>query len=1162
MELSKGLIHIIAGTNPGNFGIYQVVGGGLRTVEHSPGLAGISGMTEEDYQARAGEDVTAIIHESDRPEVRRLTAQMVRDGRDRDFTYRIAHSTRDYVWIHAKSRVIGTLDGLPVIMAVFSNTSGETEEHDFLLAHSVTYIYVIDQSSREVLFANRPAMGFWGIDDFSRKTCYQCVAGRSTPCPWCAVPQMKQGYFRSELQLPGSEKRWIRVTYRAMRWRGRDAVAVFAVDITEERRRQDHLDFSRRSLEFIVDNIPVGVAVCTINEGKVKAVVINQKLGEHLGIDVDEFVYDDQAMVDGVHPHDRARVVRTMLQSGKPGYAARQDFEYRRPGKSDYSWLRMIVKSIDRNGEIMVFTSIIDVTAERKAEARIQKSRQMYRAVADANHMILWEYDTRDHHVQMMMDNDFTRSECKKYGLSGRIENGPEKMAKVLDPPYAQALLAMFRKMDEGAPMASCEAGYQSPDAGGMVFRRVTCTRLGGSGEDYHTVYGFAQDITAWKLASLRSGSLYNDPEAIGSFRHNLSQNAVVEGQVKESLLGRRKRYPTFDAFIHGCAGRMADPGIRGDFLGRYSCRQLLERFLKGSDHESFDYPMTLDDGRTRWYRSYIYMYQNPETGDVEAVTYAMDISDKHRDALVRNCILDTGFDFIALIHMADQTIEFLEKAGRFQRVDDFAGADYGDCRAHQRDHYVVAEDRARFEEKTGLGAAVRALEAQGRHTVVVRVRTEGRVSCHQLGYRWLDPGHGDILLTSMDITAAYEREQKQLMAVREAAERAEKANAAKTEFLSRISHDIRTPLNAIKGMTAFAREDIHDPEKLRDELDKIELSNEFLLSLINDVLDISKVDSGKIELHPVPCDHGDFARRMGSIFEPMCREKGIRLSFDLEPMPPVMVDSVRFNQIIFNVISNAFKYTPRGGAIAYSARSAALKGEGVECIFTIRDTGIGMSEAFAARVFEPFAQEMDHPLRQEGTPGTGLGMTIVSRLVGLMGGIITVRSKQGAGTTVTLMFTFPRADDDAMKREARPAPTLADLAGSLSGRVLMAEDNPINREITVRLLGKFGLEVDTACDGVEAVERFAASGEGQYRAILMDIQMPRMDGCAATGAIRSLPRADAGSVPIIALTADIFGEAIKRFEANGMDAYVSKPIEPAELHEALREAFERACVQ
>lgn len=293
-----------------------------------------------------------------------------------------------------------------------------------------------------------------------------------------------------------------------------------------------------------------------------------------------------------------------------------------------------------------------------------------------------------------------------------------------------------------------------------------------------------------------------------------------------------------------------------------------------------------------------------------------------------------------------------------------------------------------------------------------------------------------------------------------------------------------------------------------------------------------------------------------------MCREKGIRLSFDLEPMPPVRVDSVRFNQVIFNVMSNAFKYTPRGGAIAYSARSTAQKGEGVECIFTVRDTGIGMSEAFADRVFEPFAQEMDHPLRQEGTPGTGLGMTIVSRLVGLMDGIITIRSKRGEGTTVTLMFTFPRADDDVMKREARPAPTLADLAGSLSGRVLMAEDNPINREITIRLLGKFGLEVDTACDGVEAVERFAASGEGQYRAILMDIQMPRMDGCAATGAIRSLPRADAGSVPIIALTADIFGEAIKRFEANGMDAYVSKPIEPAELHEALREAFERACVQ
>lgn len=374
-------------------------------------------------------------------------------------------------------------------------------------------------------------------------------------------------------------------------------------------------------------------------------------------------------------------------------------------------------------------------------------------------------------------------------------------------------------------------------------------------------------------------------------------------------------------------------------------------------------------------------------------------------------------------------------------------------------------------------------------------------------------------------------------------------ANEAKNEFLSRVSHDIRTPINAIIGMTNFAKEDIDDKAKVKDELNKIQTSSHYLLSLINDVLDISKAESNKIELHPEPYPFDEYIQGLETIFRPLCEEKGINFIIDTNQFSSdnsVIVDRIRFDQVSFNLLSNAVKYTPSGGTITYTSISKTLPDHKLSCGFKITDTGIGMSKSFQEKMFTPFSQETDNPDRDKAGPaGSGLGLSIVKKIVDLMGGTITVQSELGKGTEITVNYILPRITKEQLAQiHQQKQGTMANQAGGhLSGKILLAEDNPINTEIALRLLKKFGLEVDVAVNGQMVFEKFMAAPPLTYKAVLLDIQMPILNGYEAAAKIRSSPHSDAKTIPIIALTADAFADAVQKAKAAGMNDHVAKPI-------------------
>ena len=387
------------------------------------------------------------------------------------------------------------------------------------------------------------------------------------------------------------------------------------------------------------------------------------------------------------------------------------------------------------------------------------------------------------------------------------------------------------------------------------------------------------------------------------------------------------------------------------------------------------------------------------------------------------------------------------------------------------------------------------------------------------------------------------------------AMETAERASRAKTDFLSRMSHDIRTPLNGIIGMTHLANRLPNQPQ-MKDYLGKIDQSSRFLLGLVNDILDMSKAESGRIELHPEPYQMADFNGYIDSVIKPLCESKHQLFMAETHPVEtaiPVM-DILRFNQIFFNLLSNAVKYTPEGGRISLCVNNELIPGHLERITIIVSDNGIGISEEFQKVLFEPFSQEARSDTAENR--GTGLGLAIVKKLVDLMGGSISVKSKLGEGTTFTVLldFDYLEAEQSAWNKDStREAADCAALAGR---HILLCEDHPLNQEIAGALLEEKNMTVTIADNGQQGVELFSRSALGFYDAVLMDIRMPVMDGYEATRAIRALPRADAAVVPIIAMTADAFEDDVKKCREAGMNEHIAKPIDPEKLYMVLIKQF------
>lgn len=516
---------------------------------------------------------------------------------------------------------------------------------------------------------------------------------------------------------------------------------------------------------------------------------------------------------------------------------------------------------------------------------------------------------------------------------------------------------------------------------------------------------------------------------------------------------------------------------------------------------------------------------------------------------------------YVDLVEETFQTFVIREDVAERLNHSDEYGALFG----IYYEHLIHEEDKERFKQEMCLTAIKkRVQEGETIYDLEYRRDYSGYYGWMRIHIILAESRNGapiKIILASHNVEKEKEQEAQSQQALFAAYEAARNANEAKSHFMAQMSHDIRTPMNAIIGMTAIAMGQADNEERVKDCLQKISLSSSHLLHLINEVLDMSKIERGQITLTEAPFSLKGMFHEIGSIVYNESMEKGQTLRFLTDDIihDNLLGDAGKIRQVLINLINNAIKYTPCGGTITVTSKEMTSGIPGVGCfVFTVEDNGIGISEEFLDHIFVPFAREENCHVRK--VQGTGLGMSISHGIVTAMQGSIRVESKQGAGSRFIVTLTIR-----TLEEEGGEAAVLRALSGNtgrklemcLQGlRLLLVEDNELNMEIAETLLRDAGFIVDRAENGYEALKLFNDSEPGTYDAILMDLQMPVMDGYTAASEIRSSSHPEAKTVPIIALTANAFAEDISKVMAAGMNDHVTKPIDFDRLLAALRKCI------
>lgn len=497
--------------------------------------------------------------------------------------------------------------------------------------------------------------------------------------------------------------------------------------------------------------------------------------------------------------------------------------------------------------------------------------------------------------------------------------------------------------------------------------------------------------------------------------------------------------------------------------------------------------------------------------------------------------------DYFGIYIVDPDTDEFVEFSAA-QEYEEMgvqkSGDSFFEMSRSNMERLAYVEDRDRFMGTFNKDNLMSILERDGSFTMKYRLMPGDTPFWVSMKATLLEDSNGrHLIIGTNNIDAQMKRELEYQQHVAEA------RTSARNDFLANMSHDIRTPINAIVGYTNIAKGRKDDAEAVADALDKIGSSSHFLLSLINDILDISKIESGKMQVSLGPCNLEDIFRRLEDITALQAKNKSLAITYQHASVqhPHVCTDELRIEQVLVNIVSNAIKYTPSGKTVDLIAEEKPVGHNRYLYRFIVRDTGIGISEEYLPHIFESFTREEKTTVNR--IQGSGLGLAITAKVVELMGGRISVKSEVGKGSEFTVELEMESLD--CQDEDERSESDSIDLAGH---RVLLVEDNEINAEIARVILSQYGAEVDRAENGQVGVERVQSHESGYYDAVLMDIQMPVMNGFEATRAIRALEGPYHKTLPIIAMSANAYDEDVRDCLAVGMDAHIAKPFDPNDL--------------
>lgn len=1135
-EIDKERIEALVRLIPGDYAVYSWQDR-LHTLFHSPHAWNLSGYTAEEWQRQAGDDSLSMIYEKDRPAVRERIEKCLQGG-EGEAIYRIYHKEKGLVWLHTRIRLAGTLQGLPVFIAVFMNISHEWNRHEALLDHTNRRIFVVDRHTREMLYGNTVAVQR-GHGTYTGQTCYHYFWGRQEPCPWCRLEWGKNGPYK-DTWYDREEKRWLEISGQWITWGGREAYAEFTEDVTERALTEHLLATKAAGIETILQHVPAGISVLQQQETGITIAAANPCFLRLFGIEsFEKGALWEHVLYPLIHEEDRYKVL-TLLERLFTRDEQGECLCRMKCGRTGpYRWIRWQGRSV-REGALLAYITYTDADDERKALEGLQYSQEQYRSAIEGAELLVWEYDLRSRQVVMPPYAVLT------WGLPAVLDNVPQSLLPYVSERSQAAFLQMYKDMDAGVQKISQDIWFELPGQGERQCKRIIYHVLKDRQGRPSKAYGIGQDITARQhqeenYNQFLSRLLDVHPQAVNVFSLNLTRNQCIQGKKRTAHMLWAQDAGSVDGFFEGAFWFMPDPGDLQRARALLSRHTLLDTFRQGQAHVSLEYRFRWSDGIVRWTLSQLHMAQNPRTGDIEALIYSFDIDDAVKRQHVVRHLTKEEYDFLALIQVDQRRIVFSYRSELLAQILPGQYIDY-DRSMQTVLQQVASREEADFCSRSlSLDQVIAQLQEKSSYSFRFYAGGADKRQYRKcIKYMYLDEEKSAILAVLSDETREYRQEQRKMGRLQMALSIAERANEEKSRFLSDMSHTMRTPLNGIMGFTALAVQAGAD-EAHRTQLDyflkRIASSGQLLLATINDTLELSRLESRKASLMlsstALP---GLLQEAVGKALSATSGHVALQLQVTGKLPAYVEADEEKLRKILSGILDHILYSAPLGSVAelraVYDWKNHMLK------LYASRG-GNSLSLAAEQRIFEPFSQDSYGKGPQEGT---GLGLAIALALVQLMEGTLRAghRGRQGLCFTAGLPL--------APAKGHRPYGALnpATLAGR---KILLCEDNEINRELVSLMLQKKGMTVLSAANGREGIDVFSSSPIGDIDLILMDMYMPVMDGREATEAIRNMLRPDAAAVPVIAMTGEA-GDILQLVK--GLNGYVQKPFQPEQLFQVL----------
>lgn len=1072
-----------------------------------------------------------------------------------DLSYRITRKDQVLEWVHLNGKAING-----IFYAVFTGMSDEAKLFQQISNEAAQGIYVIDKKNHDLLYYNENVELFLtGKNNAWGKKCYTALHDKQTPCTFCPLSMIKNIEKPQELTFANGKSYEIRA--KELEWNGLPAYTLFINDITDKITSSRKTEQLEQFYQTLVQNLPGGIAVIRFDMAKKQMLpeYISEGFAAMTGMSTVEAyaLYKNDATA-GVHPDDLDYIIGRLNQHLKKHLDTCESIYRLRKKDGSYIWIKNNSSLILRPNEIpLIYAVYSDITKEIEAQNKLRQkyndlllrqqnyplSNEILSGYCDITaNRILRIYDKTG--IDPLQKFGFERQNFFK-GLATLIES-PEERQHFLNTFLNAPLLEKFA---QGINSQELECFIRMPHDNSGHYLKCVINMI-ESPDNGHTIGVLSVlDLTQFKINDQISMHLaHAHYDFIATCDFNSDSYQLFFTNSKANLMP-----PEQGSYSKNIVAFLQTFTVPKD---REFCMEMfdpanMQRRLYHENSYSFHYSLKDEQGHIYTKNMIVFLIDQRlnKVGMARA-----DITDYVREQRALLNTLAYTFEQLSIINLVTKEFTMYTRKSVLQNLSPYKCADFNRALHKLSLPYTKLAADETAAEKFSLPVILSRLaeKPQGYEFTLPYLANDGSEKNKQINVLWGDEGHHTICLVRCDVTDIISAEKNSRSVLQNALDLAQEANRAKTDFLSAMSHDIRTPMNAIIGMTDLALDDLDNRQHLSEYLDIIKSSSSHLLTLINDILDMSRIEKGKLKLARTSFNLSVEIDRFCSRYQLLMDKNSLNFLHNAELLHCNCIgDTAQLQRIWDNLVSNACKFTPPGGTVTFSACELPSDNERLGWYkFTISDTGIGIDSESLQHLFDPFFRSSD--VISKHIEGSGLGLAIVKNIVDYKGGTISVTSRQGEGTTFTV--TLPLHFDTAAEHPVeKPTHTFGSADFDFSGKsLLLAEDHPINQKVAELILEKTGAAVTIVENGLQCTELFTGSAKGSFDAILMDIQMPVMNGYEAAQAIRISTHPQSATIPIIAMTANAFAEDIKNALSAGMNAHIAKPIDPQKLYETL----------